>query len=111
LLVGASACQIATQHWKEGPGCFDRIVAELHDILQRKGYTSVKQVTGKLQPWSKEGAARLRQEASAPKAVTSTKTSNSSSDTQVYKLLSMVLTVVLAILLADKYVLASGRSA
>jgi dihydroorotate dehydrogenase (fumarate) len=109
LLVGASACQIATQHWKEGPGCFDRIHAELQDILQRKGYTSVKQVTGKLQPWSKEGAARLRQESSTSKAVPSTNTNNS--DTQVYKLLSMVLTVVLAILLADKYVAASGRSA
>jgi dihydroorotate dehydrogenase (fumarate) len=109
LLAGASACQIATQHWKEGPDCFDRIHTELRDIMHRKGYTSVKQVTGKLKPWSKEGAARLRQEASTPKAVPSANKSNS--DTQVYKLLSMILTVVIAILLADKYVLAPGRSA
>lgn len=113
LLAGATCCQTATTHWKEGPDCFDRIILqELGDILRKKGLHSVRQVTGGLKPWSKEGAALARQaakERSGNKSDSTTTMSksllspNNKDDAQFYKVLSAMLAVVLAILLADKY--------
>lgn len=107
LLAGATCCQTATTHWKEGPGCFDRILSELSEILQNKGYVSVSEVTNKLKPWSKEGAARARVAAASDAPAVTKKSSVSdtaiSTEVQFYKVLSIVLTVLLAILLTDKY--------
>ena len=50
LLCGADAVQIGTAFVKEGPSCFERINRELSEILERKGYTSIAEVKGKLQP-------------------------------------------------------------
>lgn len=118
LLVGASACQIATQHWKEGPGCFDRIATELRAILQSKRYTSVAQVQGQLKPWSKE-AATLQRTRIAAKNTSILVASNSGggggsgrdADSQFYKILSILLSVLLAVALADKFMrLEKGRT-
>ena len=51
ILCGASAVQIGTCHWTEGPTCFDRISAELEAIMQRKGYSSIEDFRGQLQSY------------------------------------------------------------
>ncbi|MEK6924176.1 MAG: dihydroorotate oxidase [Candidatus Micrarchaeota archaeon] len=48
LLAGADAVQVATAFENEGPACFGRIASELELILQRKGYSSVDGVKGRL---------------------------------------------------------------
>ncbi|WP_185860002.1 dihydroorotate oxidase [Blattabacterium cuenoti] len=48
ILCGASAVQIGTQFIKEGISIFDRLRKELVDILQKKKYTSINRVIGKL---------------------------------------------------------------
>jgi len=50
ILCGAKAVQVATQHWKEGPNCFNRIADELEAIMKAKGYTSIEDFRGKLKP-------------------------------------------------------------
>lgn len=44
---------MGTCHWTEGPSCFDRIAAELQDIMKKKGYTSLDDFRGKLKPYVK----------------------------------------------------------
>jgi dihydroorotate dehydrogenase (fumarate) len=53
LLCGASACMLASCLLTEGVDCFARIEDELKAIMQKKGYTSLDQVKGKL----KDGSA------------------------------------------------------
>merc|ERR1712046_315035 len=53
LLCGASAVQVATQHWIEGPTCFDRIAGELESIMRRKGYKTVADFRGKLKEFDR----------------------------------------------------------
>jgi len=108
LLVGATAVQTATQHWKEGPACFDRILSELTEIMQEKGYTGIADFQNKLRPWSAEGAAKARLAAktsntnnSKASAAMLTNKSDTVSELQFYKLLCMVLTVVVAVLAAN----------
>ncbi|GMH46338.1 hypothetical protein TrRE_jg1890 [Triparma retinervis] len=60
LLCGAAAVQVGTKHWIEGAKCFDRIVGELEELMEKKGYKSVGEFRGKLKPWSKEGASKSR---------------------------------------------------
>ena len=48
ILCGATAVQVGTCHWTEGPGCFDRICSELRDIMKEKGYAKVEDFRGKL---------------------------------------------------------------
>lgn len=108
LLAGATACQVATAHWKEGTGCFERILSELREIMQSKGYNSVSDITGKLKPWSKEGAALSRkaerQTRRQPSSfLSSTHSSQAPDESQFYKMLSLVLAALLAILCADKW--------
>ena len=111
ILCGATGCQVATQHWKEGSGpCFDRIQKELIHIMQQKGYTNLhQQVYNQLQPYSKERAAMARQEqklntgtASSVSASSSSPTvnQNSTDDASFYKSLSIILIIVLAIVLS-----------
>ena len=106
LLCGASAVQVGTCHWTEGPKCFDRICDELKSIMKEKGYSSVDDFMGKLKPWSKEGAAIAR---AAKKARQGKEVSRASgvavarSCGNIYMVLSQVLAVVVAVLLADKF--------
>lgn len=108
LLAGATAVQIGTCHWTEGPACFDRIETELRDLMRQKGYTSLKDCKGKLKKWSKEGAAISRAAAKEQKLQASGKTDAASgggtaSDAQFYKMLSAILAILLAILCTDKF--------
>jgi dihydroorotate dehydrogenase (fumarate) len=48
FLAGASLVQVGTALQEEGCGIFARLNAELAAILERKGYTSLEQVRGKL---------------------------------------------------------------
>ena len=48
ILCGASAIQIGTQLYKEGLPCFKRIMDELKDIMDSKGYNSIDDFRGKL---------------------------------------------------------------
>ncbi|PAS93215.1 MAG: dihydroorotate oxidase [Candidatus Dactylopiibacterium carminicum] len=48
LLAGASLVQVGTALQEEGPGIFARLNGELAALLERKGYTSIEAVLGKL---------------------------------------------------------------
>ena len=48
ILCGASMVQIGTTLHKEGVGAFERITAELKDIMEEKGYQSLEDFRGKL---------------------------------------------------------------
>ena len=107
ILCGATAVQIGTCHWTEGPKCFDRINAELIEIMKSKGYNSINDFKGKLKEWSKEGAAKAR-EAKKQSGGTGTFNRTSGSGKQTvevngdYQFLSMLLMVLVAVLVADK---------
>jgi len=48
LLCGSTAVQIGTTLVEEGVQCFERIENELRGVMERKGYSSVEDVIGKL---------------------------------------------------------------
>jgi len=48
LLAGASAVQVGTALVEEGTGVFDRLAAELRDVLKKKSYPSATSVVGRL---------------------------------------------------------------
>lgn len=48
LLAGASLVQIGTALQQEGPQIFDRVLRELSELMERKGYSSIEQFRGKL---------------------------------------------------------------
>jgi dihydroorotate dehydrogenase (fumarate) len=102
LLAGATAVQVGTCHWKEGSTCFDRMANELRDLMRKKGYRSLADCKGKLKPWTKEWAEISRQARKEEKmnAATTTK----SSEAQFYKMLSVILAVLLAIVCNNKFV-------
>jgi len=107
LLCGASAVQVGTCHWKEGPKCFNRIVDELKQILQEKGYSSASECIGKLKPWSKEGAAKTRAAKRSQNknagGGSSSKTTTAVAGTGNNWIVDIVLVILVALLLADKY--------
>ena len=90
ILCGASAVQVATCHWREGPGCFDRIAAELEALMKRKGYDSISDFRGKLKPYDKSRASKTR-----PGSKTSTEAANDPSSMEV---LAVALVLVFSIL-------------
>ena len=65
LLCGASAVQVGTCYWTEGPGCFDRIASELIAIMEAKGYKSIEDFRGKLKPHVRKPVSALGKEAKA----------------------------------------------
>lgn len=113
ILCGATAVQVGTCHWTEGPKCFDRICQELQEIMQSKGYKTIDDFKNKLKEWSKEGVALSRQVklekkknhantvASGKGAANGTATSGTAFDSQ-NSLIMAVLVLTIAILLADK---------
>jgi len=102
ILCGATAVQVGTCHWTEGPGCFDRICDELKAIMKDKGYGNVEDFRGKLKEWSKEGVALSRQ------MKMKSKKSDTSGDVQLKasnnnsSLIIAILFAIIAVLLADK---------
>lgn len=48
ILAGATAVQIGSCLYEEGEGAFARILGELDDLMQRKGYTCLDDFRGKL---------------------------------------------------------------
>ncbi len=107
LLCGATAVQVGTCHWKEGPKCFDRICDELRLVLHEKGYSSAKDCMGKIKPWTKEGAALTRAAKKVQGQPTdsgplgTTKGVNQSSNMDW--IIHVVLVAMIAVLLAEKY--------
>lgn len=53
ILCGATAVQVGTCHWTEGPDCYKRIALELEEIMTHKGYSRVSEFVGKLKPYFK----------------------------------------------------------
>lgn len=48
ILAGATMVQVGTQLGLEGPEAFDRLNEELAEAIERKGFSSVNEVSGKL---------------------------------------------------------------
>ncbi|AFL96886.1 dihydroorotate oxidase [Ornithobacterium rhinotracheale] len=48
ILCGAAMVQVGTQLMKEGTPVFDRLLRELQDIMQAKGYNSISEFKGNL---------------------------------------------------------------
>lgn len=107
ILCGASAVQVGTCHWKEGPKCFDRICQELRDIMKSKGYSNINEFKGKLKPWSKEAAKvsrKARKSATkATEAMTIAAAEEKVVTMDIYMLASAFLAVAVGVLLADKF--------
>ncbi len=107
ILCGATAVQVGTCHWTEGPKCFDRICQELKDLMTKKGYKSVDDFRGKLKEWSKEGvslsrAARMADKKNAGGVGTEMKVAKSSSTGMESQMTTAILVILIAVLLADK---------
>eukprot|EP00978_Attheya_sp_CCMP212_P024019 scaffold74722_cov48-Attheya_sp.AAC.2 len=105
LLCGASAVQVGTCHWTEGPGCFDRICTELRDLMASKGYTRLEDVKGKLKPWSKEGAAisrAARKKQSSPQSTTTTFKTEPKQGREIMITFALLVGII-GVLLADKF--------
>lgn len=100
LLAGATAVQVGTTHWREGPSCFDRITNELRSVLREKGHGSATEVTGTLQEWSKQ--PRVSKKGTIGASAGASGVAASAELTQ-FKLLTVVLIVVVGVLLADKF--------
>jgi len=108
ILCGASAVQVGTCHWIEGPKCFDRICAELQAIMAEKGYASIDDFKGKLKPWSKEGYAASREAKRSSQRLTISDdlvvnhgASKHLMDMHLYPMAFLL--AIVALLLADKY--------
>lgn len=106
ILCGATAVQVGTCHWTEGPGCFDRICSELRDIMKEKGYAKVEDFRGKLKGWSKEGSAISREARKAEKSKKGGGKGDAVSktgDANNQMALIAVLIAIIAALLSDKF--------
>lgn len=101
ILCGASAVQVGTCHWREGPKCFDRIHDELVTLMEQKGYSSIDAFKGKLNDWSKEGANLSR--AARREATDETNETVQNRRGTDLNVLNAVLLVVIAVLVADKF--------
>ena len=103
ILCGASAVQVGTCHWTEGPKCFDRICSELEAIMQSKGYSSIDDFKGKLKEWSREGAdiARVAAKAQGVKAAVPGGGSPATADSSTFYM--AILIGIIAMLVADKF--------
>lgn len=102
ILCGATAVQVGTCHWTEGPKCFDRICKELEAIMQSKGYSSIDDFKGKLKDWSREGAdiARVAAKAHVVKAAVPG-SGDATADSSTFYM--AILIAIIAILVADKF--------
>jgi dihydroorotate dehydrogenase (fumarate) len=101
ILCGATAVQVGTCHWTEGPKCFDRICEELEQIMLEKGYQNISDFRGKLKDWSREGADLARAAAKSQSgSLKAQALEGSTSDSSRFILAFLV--GLIAILIADK---------
>jgi dihydroorotate dehydrogenase (fumarate) len=100
ILCGASAVQVGTCHWREGPKCFDRIHDELIELMEQKGYKSIEDFKGKLNDWSKEGFNQSRVARNQP-SKSLQKMPEKGNDITIF--IHALLLAIIAILVADKY--------
>ena len=109
ILCGATAVQVGTCHWREGPKCFDRIHDELKEIMGRKGYKSIDDFKGKLQEWSKEGAneSRVARKSKTTPAAEQDQPVQIRGGSDLMNIIISALVVIIAMLLADKFGFAS----
>ncbi|GAX16543.1 dihydroorotate dehydrogenase [Fistulifera solaris] len=103
LLCGAAAVQVGTQHWSEGPKCFDRLVQELSDCMTELGHESVRSIVGTLQPWNKAGAAKLRALTKNLNVKPVESPSSEGGKEVFYQALSAVLLLIVFMLVYDKF--------
>lgn len=114
ILVGASAVQVGTCHWIEGPKCFERISKELKEIMEKKQYSSIEDFRGKLKEWNKEGAQISRAARAEEKAKATSTPMNTSGDSATIEkrmsrrnkrahLTNFLLLTVVALLFNEKY--------
>ena len=101
ILCGATAVQVGTCHWREGPKCFDRIHDELVTLMEQKGYSSIDDFKGKLKDWSKEGASMSRAARNLP-GPEADATVQVGGGPDLAVVVNVVLFLVVAVLLADK---------
>ena len=95
---------MGTCHWTEGPSCFDRIAAELQDIMKKKGYTSLEDFRGKLKPYvksakgnsSSSGSGGKESKQSAPPSLPAAGSVQYLVGVVLYSVLVAVLAIVLA---------------
>jgi hypothetical protein len=52
ILCGATAVQVGTCFWNEGPNCFKRISNELTEIMRLKGYRTIEDFRGQLKQYT-----------------------------------------------------------
>ena len=89
--------QVGTQHWTEGPRCFDRICGELEGIMTKKGYTSISDFKGKLKEFQK-GAPRKKINLGAKN-----KADKGATGFGVLHAIICFLVAIIAVLLHDKF--------
>ena len=99
FLCGATAVQVGTCHWIEGPSCFDRIARELCELMTEKGYSTLDDFRGALKPWSKERASASRAKRRAAKKAAEAASAGGGGQ-RMYLAIIAVLVVVIAALLA-----------
>lgn len=103
LLAGAAAVQLGTVHWKEGPACFDRVAQELRQYMVQHGFENIAALQASWHLWTKEGAAKSRMAKKESNAASKTNvTTTNGSQTNLFVLLSAILAVLVAMLVADK---------
>jgi len=100
ILCGASAVQVGTQHWTEGPRCFDRICGELEELMKKKGYSSIDDFRGKLREFQK-GAPRKKINLGGDKN-SGGKVGGSGNESSLLRAIIVVLLAIIAFLLQNK---------
>ena len=99
ILCGASAIQLATVHWDEGPTCFGRIAEELRIIMKRKGYSCLEQFRGKLKQYQPHKSCIVT--TSLPSADKNNRTKHTE---EVYHLKIVIVFLMMMLLIVYMYI-------
>ena len=102
FLCGATAVQVGTCHWIEGPQCFDRIASELRALMREKGYATLDDFRGKLKPWSKERASESRAQRRAAKQAEAASASASGAQRAYLAIIALLVAAVAFLLAKDQ---------
>lgn len=72
ILCGATAVQLGSCFFKEGVSAFERVQAELADIMKTRGYDSVEAFQGSLKPYGTAGTEKKSNGSSSSSSSTGT---------------------------------------